>query len=171
MTTNCEAFENLLPSYVDGDLPDEERRRVDAHVRECASCREALSFYRELEASLVARRDLRPAPQPFAVKIARHLAPGPARGVLSVLVGLPGLLSAAFILVGVVLLVYMDAVVRFFDRFGGEFSIGLSPLGEEWIHEATRFTGGEYTLLAVFAGVFAVIMLTGSWMVLRFVRE
>ncbi len=172
MTMNCEALENLLPLYVDGELPEEERRRFDIHLRRCASCREALSFYRELETSLAGRRDLRPAPHPFAAKVARSLAPRPVWGVLSDLVGLPGILGAAFVLVGVVLLVYRDAVAHFFTRFNEGFSIGLSPLAEAWIYEATRFTGGgELTLLAVFAGVLALIMLTGSWMVLRFVRE
>jgi anti-sigma factor RsiW len=169
---NCETFEDLLPRYVDGELSDGERRQVSTHLRECASCREALSFYEELETSLVARRELRPASRPFAVEIARRLVPRPARGVLSALVGLPGILSGAFILAGIILFVFRNTIAQFLARFDEGFQIRLSPLADELMRDPARFAGGdELTLLAVYVGVFALIMLTGSWMVLRFVRS
>jgi anti-sigma factor RsiW len=41
-----------LSAYFDGELPVEDRRRVEEHVRDCAACRATLRDYRGASALL-----------------------------------------------------------------------------------------------------------------------
>jgi predicted anti-sigma-YlaC factor YlaD len=178
---SCDEFEDLLPLYVEGDLAGEEGRRVGEHLAVCATCRESLAFYRELESSLVSRRDLRPSPKRTATVVSERLGLRKRWRPLDAWVGVPAVASAGFILLGLVLLVFRDAVTEFFGgvaenvvvRFGQGFSAGSSRALEAWTRGVDQLVGvgNEWLLLSVYAGVFALIMLTGSWMVLRFVRE
>jgi anti-sigma factor RsiW len=45
---NCTRMEELIDDYVDGRLPEEERRDVDRHLAGCAACREAAGKLRML---------------------------------------------------------------------------------------------------------------------------
>jgi anti-sigma factor RsiW len=56
--------EELLSGYVDGTLPDEERAVVDAHLANCATCREEVELAGEALAALEA---LEEQPVPFGV--------------------------------------------------------------------------------------------------------
>ncbi len=47
----CEELEGLLADFLGAELEDSDRRRVDAHLAECAQCRREV---RELQASLAA---------------------------------------------------------------------------------------------------------------------
>jgi hypothetical protein len=46
MTLTCEHMDSVLSAWFEGDLPDAERRAVDAHLRECLRC---ASLVRDLE--------------------------------------------------------------------------------------------------------------------------
>ena len=39
---NCAQVQPMLDEYITGELPDAERAAVDAHLRECAACRDDL---------------------------------------------------------------------------------------------------------------------------------
>jgi hypothetical protein len=56
--------EELLAGYVDGTLEDRERAVVDAHVHECAVCREEVELARE---AMTALASLEEVPVPFGV--------------------------------------------------------------------------------------------------------
>lgn len=178
---SCEKFEDLLPLYVDGELAGGERRRVDEHLAACELCRESLAFYRELETALVSRRDLRPSPARAAAAVTARFGLRRRWRPLDAWIGVPAVASAGFILLGVVLFVYRGPVSVFFTGvaerilglFGEQFSTGLSRAVEAWTRGIGQIAGlgNEWVLLSIYAGLFALIMLTGSWMVLKFVRE
>ena len=56
----CREFVELVTDYIDGVLPDAERRRFEAHLAECDGCEGYLEDTRRLVATLHA------APQPPA---------------------------------------------------------------------------------------------------------
>jgi anti-sigma factor RsiW len=58
----CSSFEPLLDDFVDGTLPQAERRRVLAHVDACESCRALLEELRVIDALLLTPRQVEPAP-------------------------------------------------------------------------------------------------------------
>jgi predicted anti-sigma-YlaC factor YlaD len=172
---DCKDFETLLPLYHEEELDGDDRRRVDAHAETCADCRESLAFFAELESSLNERSAIRPRASRTAARVIDHLGLQPRPSLLRGLLSIPGLTSMALIVVGVFLLVIKNPFVELpatLSRMGDGFSFGISPKLASWINEISQVSGtGEYMLIAMYLGVFALIMLTGSWMVLKFVRD
>ena len=41
-TSDCQSIDPLVTPYVDGELPEADRLRIDAHVGRCIPCRERL---------------------------------------------------------------------------------------------------------------------------------
>jgi len=48
MAENCDDFEVLLSGLVDGELTEEEQRRLDSHLAECAHCQRELDALRRM---------------------------------------------------------------------------------------------------------------------------
>jgi anti-sigma factor RsiW len=178
---SCDAFEELLPLYVGGELGTEERKRIDEPLAACASCRESIAFYRELETSLVSRGNLRPSSAQAAAAVTARLGFRTRRRPIDAYVGVPALASAGFILLGIVLFAFRGAVARLLAEAAGrtvglpgpEFSNDVSRAVEGWTRDVGQIAGlgNEWVLLSVYAGFLALVLLTGSWMVLKFVRE
>lgn len=63
---------DLLPWYVNGTLPSEERRAVEEHLPGCPRCREEEAFCRATREALAAAGEVAPSPHP--VQLARLLA-------------------------------------------------------------------------------------------------
>ena len=169
---SCEQFENLLPLYAEGELDQEERCGVDEHVASCGACRESLAFYQELETSLASLRDLRPSPARTAALASERLGLRRRWDLREAFASLPALASAGFIALGIVLYIFRGPVENFFARMGAGASSGYSRVVTDWTQGAVQLSGGgEWVLLSVLSGVFALVMLAGSWMVLRFVKR
>ncbi len=175
--TNCEHVESLLPAYAEGDVTPEERGRVDAHVGECEACRQSLAFFVGLEETLVERRRERPSDRAAARRVARRLGLRWRPRFVPDMGGLPVAASAAFVGLGIAMFVARDAVREFFARVGTTSSSGALSA---WISELLRSVvsalevvsaGSVWTWVAVYAGCLALIFLSGTWMVLRWVRD
>ena len=176
---NCEHIENLLPRYADGDLSRVEMGAVDSHVRECGACANSLAAYVSLEQALQSRRSEMPSAGALSRGVNRRLGLRRDRVIVGALTGLPGILSGSFIMVGIILLVFRNQLGTLIGRF--ESALGqASPqatggLGAfiEKIGYGIAQLGGmdEWTLITLYVGIAALIMLSGSLMVLRFVRE
>lgn len=169
----CDKFKDLLPFYAEGDISDDDRLKVDDHLKGCASCREALSFFENLETALVSRSEIRPSARRTATAVTERLGLKPRRRFAVSWTGVPALAGFALALVGVILL-FVRIPVPDLSAFGSsDFSLRLTALVEKWSLEMAQLGSGgnELVLLSVYSGLFALIMLTGSWMVLRFVRD
>ena len=171
---NCQDIENLLPAYIEGDLDTADRARVDAHLETCDGCRESMAFFVELESSLESRRALRPSGAETARQVARRVGLRRSWDFFPALRGLPAMISGGLIALGVILFVLRAPVVRLITGLG---DIHLkSGLGRETSALFTSLLGfasqgSVLTWSVIYGGVVAVILLSGSWMVLRFVRE
>ncbi len=173
---SCESIEKLLPLYVEGDLSSGERREVDEHVASCESCCSSLRFYEELEASLLSLGDARPSPARAAAAVSGSLGLRSRAGFRWTWPGVPALTGAAFIVLGIALYVLRGAIPSIFARFdvgtSTVYSRAMSEVASGMASGVTRIAGtGEWVLLSVYLGIFALVMFAGSWMVLRFVRE
>jgi anti-sigma factor RsiW len=168
----CDRVEQLLPLYVDEELPADEQGAVEAHLEGCPLCEASLAFYRDLEHSLGARRELRPDPAVAANRIVRRMNLRRARRAFRFPLRIPALVSAAFILVGVIMLFLWDTLETVFSRAGSEITYRFMPALERFSRGVLETGAGEeWMIFTVYLGIFAIILLTGSWMVLRFVKE
>jgi hypothetical protein len=59
----CEEIGDRLMAYIDGELAEEERGRMDRHVAECAECRDALRAYQRVREMARALRFRVPPPE------------------------------------------------------------------------------------------------------------
>jgi anti-sigma factor RsiW len=174
---SCGRIEELLPLYVDGDLAGEERRMVDDHLAACGACRESLAAYRVIESALVSRRELRPAAARTAAAVIERVRPRayryrrPLFGWIFGGMGAPGLAGAALLLAGIALYVFRGVVADFFAWMEEPTAAVYSRGAAEWTQWVAGATGGsDLALLVTYLGTTAIIMLAGSWMVLRLVR-
>lgn len=94
----CESWKTKLDTYLDGELPEEEMRAFDAHVRSCPSCSaDALTRVQMKRAILLAGKRFTPGSE-FRKRIQRSIAPQPQRS-FGLSFGLRWTLAAAVILV------------------------------------------------------------------------
>jgi anti-sigma factor RsiW len=59
---NCQAIDQLVTPFIDGQLPDEDRRRVEAHLRLCPPCHSRVAAERAVHALVQARRPVLDGP-------------------------------------------------------------------------------------------------------------
>ncbi len=75
----CESWKPKLDTYVDGELPSEEMRTFDAHVRSCPSCSaDALTRVQMKRAIQVAGKRFIPSAE-FRKRMQQSIAPKPQR--------------------------------------------------------------------------------------------
>jgi tetratricopeptide (TPR) repeat protein len=84
---NTDAFTSRLSDYLDDELPDGERQSVDAHLRQCESCRVTLEELRAVVSAAGRLRDSAPADDLWP-GIGSRIA-GPASRIASVSGWLP----------------------------------------------------------------------------------
>ena len=75
----CESWKAKLDTYLDGEVPEEEMRTFDAHVRNCPSCSaDALPRVQMKRAIQVAGKRFTPSPE-FRRRMQQSIAPKPQR--------------------------------------------------------------------------------------------
>lgn len=110
--TTCDSLRRLVSPYLDGELVGEDRADFEAHVRECASCRESLEREREVVRAIRHSLPLYEAPKELRDRVDRltreqRPAPEAPRGRLGLSFGHPLVLAAslaAFVLAATALL-------------------------------------------------------------------
>ncbi len=170
----CDKFEDLLPFYAEGDIADDDRLRVDEHLKGCASCRESLAFFEDLETALVSRSEIRPPARRTAAAVTERLGLDTRRRWYSISwAGAPALAGIALALVGVLLLFVRLPIPEMPSLTNSDFFLWFTALIEKWTLETAQLGSGgdEWVLLTVYSTLFAMILFSGSWMVLRFVRD
>ncbi len=168
----CQHIEELLPAYTSGDLSQEERTTVRAHLDGCEACAASLAMYAELEQSLLQRRQERPSSRAAARQVAEHVGFTAAPGFVRALFTWPALASLALIVFGVTLLFRSDLLAG----LTGGLQTGFTARMGQWIGSLASGAdsvgaGNDMALLSAYVGVVALILFSGSWMFLRYARE
>ncbi|HWK30743.1 MAG TPA: zf-HC2 domain-containing protein [Terriglobales bacterium] len=91
---NCELWQDKIDAFVDAELPADETRGFDEHLRSCPACAQETFSRQHLKAETrLAGQRYVPSPE-FAEQIAQRIAPKRKRSV----VWMPALASAAAVL-------------------------------------------------------------------------
>ena len=101
----CESWKTKLDTYLDGELPEQEMRTLDAHVRSCHSCSaDALTRVQMKRAIQGAGRRFTPSAefhrqvqQSIAPKLRRNLLPGWAFAATAAVVLVVGTLTLTYV--------------------------------------------------------------------------
>lgn len=167
----CNHVEDRLPFYVENEIDAAERREIDSHLASCHSCGESLAVYVQLEASLMQRRERVPAVGPFATRVMQQVGYGRRHDFLRVLVEWPAMLCSAFVTAGLLVLFgvnpFQGTLERFSDGVAGH-EIPVLDWVNRWI---TLMPDDTLALSVLYSGILALVLLIGSLMVLRHVRD
>jgi anti-sigma factor RsiW len=93
----CDAFAEELVAYLDGEQPEAERARIEAHIGTCLSCRREIERLRRLHVLLGELRPIEPSAG-FEEALWRHLdppAPRATRQRRAIVWAAPALAAAA----------------------------------------------------------------------------
>jgi hypothetical protein len=168
---NCSQIEILLPAYLEADLSAEEMAGIQSHLAECASCREVLNGFTQLDGLLAERRLEVPPAHRTILAVLSRFGPGRAKQLLDALFSMPGIISQSFLITGIVLFVYRRYIE---NLLAGEFSIAsfLVQLGMAINSILMNLTGGDVLALSgLYVGVLLFILLGTVGIVLKFVRD
>ncbi len=100
----CESWKTKLDTYLDCELPEQEMRTFDAHVRSCHSCSaDALTRVQMKRTIQAAGRRFTPSAE-FRRRVQRSIAPKPQRSLLPVWVF--AATAAVVLVVGTLILTY-----------------------------------------------------------------
>ena len=78
MSDNCDVALAELYEFLDGELNDESRRRIEQHLRDCSPCLEAFDFEAEVR-RLLANRCRDQCPDALRQRIQNALESGESR--------------------------------------------------------------------------------------------
>jgi anti-sigma factor RsiW len=169
----CERIEELLPSYVEGDLEEDERISVEAHLAACPGCREAFGLYTVLEESLVSLKEELPSARAASRMVARRLRFNGMEAWLSSMRSAPVLGSISLLAVAVLAILLrpnldISAPAARIDRIFAALA-DISQALPAWI---VRVTDGDLAMIiTIYAAAAAIISTAGYFTVFRFIRE
>jgi anti-sigma factor RsiW len=103
----CESWKAKLDTHLDGEVPEEEMRTFDAHVRSCPSCAaDTLARVQMKRAIQTAGKRYAPSAE-FRRRMQRKIAPGAKRSF--VLGWMPAAAAAAILAIGMLTSAYLTA--------------------------------------------------------------
>jgi hypothetical protein len=165
---SCEHFEELLSRYVEGDLPEEDIRTVEAHLSRCERCSESLVFYYALEESLKGRKERIPSPgktsEAVCARLGLPLVRTRRRAVWSIPIAACMVLSACVI----IYLMQGDHLKDLLPKLEGVLVKSYDLFSSDLPGWIVRASGGEsWILLVVYAMITAALITSGSVMLRR----
>ena len=75
---NCAEFQELISAYADGELTEDQRRRVVEHLSVCDRCSALIALYREI--SIAMTESCVPAPEELRSRVMENIVNGGAAG-------------------------------------------------------------------------------------------
>jgi anti-sigma factor RsiW len=169
---NCVHVEELIPRYLDDDLPGDERRLVEAHLASCEACRASLEMFSSIEESLVRLRGAVPSWRAAEARLSRRLGTAARPSIASIMLAPPVLLGLAFIALGAVLFVRGAHVASAGASLAGGLSAAVGDY-ERLVSRLFEAAGGVsvLTLLSIYALLTAAIFWAGRELVTGFGRK
>jgi len=169
---DCGRIDELLPAFVEGVLGDEESTLLRQHIASCVRCRESMTSYEALERSLAGLKDAIPPWQRVSAGVFEELGLGRRRVTWMSRWRFPALVSAASLVLALVLALNREAVAYGLNLI----EMGITSMAETLYHSIpvwiTSIAGGqEWVAPAVYSLVCAVAILSSSMVTLHFSRR
>lgn len=169
---NCNTIEELLAPYLEGDLPADERRAVDAHLASCAECRRSLDAFLALEDSLGALKETVSPWKAAEARFVRGAGLGRRRSLAASVLNAPVLAGLSFVALGVVLFLRGNVLFPAIRSLGPRFAVSFDSL----VRNLSRFFADAagvniIVLIAIYGFLTFALMCGTSALVFRFGRK
>jgi anti-sigma factor RsiW len=169
---NCNRIEELLVQYLEGDLPDDERRAVDAHLESCTECRRSLEAFMGLEESLANLKETVPPWKTAEARFVRGAGLGQRRWLAASVLNAPVFAGLSFVALGVVLFLRGDVLFPAIRSLGTRFAASFDSLAQSLARFFADAAGMNVTLLVAIYGLLTFALMCGtSALVFRFGRK
>jgi len=169
---NCNRIEELLVQYLEGDLPADDRRMVDAHIASCAECRRSLETFTALEESLGALREAVPSWKTAEARFSRRTRPERRRSISVFVFNAPFIAGISFVALGVALFLRGDVLFPALQSLGPRFAPALDAFVQSFSRLFADAAGLNVTVLIAIYGFLTVALMCGTGaLVFRFGRK
>ena len=169
---NCSRIEELLAPYLEGDLPADERRAVDAHLESCAECRRSLETFMGLEESLAILKETVPAWKTAEARFLRRAGIAKRRSIPALVFNAPFVAGLSFVALGVVLFWRGNLIFPAIRSLGPRFETSFDSLAQSLSRLFADAAGLDVTTLVAIYGLLTLALMCGtSALVFRFGRK
>jgi predicted anti-sigma-YlaC factor YlaD len=166
----CAEIEQLIPAWLEKDLPPEEQAMVSLHLERCARCGDVAADLAVIETVLEMRRAAVPPASRTVAALLGTAGRSRARTILDFAFGGPCLAAWTMLALGVILFVFRSKTVFLFSPKLGLFE-RLSFLSERLVQGIVHVSGGDaWILAAVYGGLTLLMVLVSAWTVMSLAR-
>ena len=158
----CRNIEELLPSYLDNDLPPDDRAAVERHLASCAACRLMLHEFVRLEGSLVSLRGAVPSPQAALVRFDERRRRARRRDLGRVLLAPPVIAGFAVAAAGAALVSRGREITSALEPFGAAAASGAAAFGSFFARLVEALAQVDFVLLSAIYGLCVLAVMLGS---------
>lgn len=169
---HCDAFEVMIASWSDGDLPAADRRALTAHLETCSTCRESFDLATRMEQALMLRRAEVPAVEAFLPAFAPARSPFAHPHLVAAFRAMMSPAGIAIILVmwsTMFAFRYRETIAGWFEWSSSErFSVFLNGVSSSLL----GVSGGDaYTLVAIYVVLALAVLGSTGAITLRYIRH
>ena len=169
---NCSQIEELLVQYLEGDLTDDERRTIDAHVESCAECSRSLEAFMSLEESLGHLKETVPSWKTAEARFSRRAGLERRRSIPAFVFNAPFIAGLSFVALGVVLFLRGNVIFPALQSLGPRFAASFDSLVQDLSRIFAEAAGLNVTVLVAIYGFLTFVLMCGtSAVVFRFGRK
>ena len=169
---NCSRIEELLAPYLEGDLPADERRAVDAHLESCAECRRSLEAFMGLEESLANLKVTVPSWKTAEARFSRRAGLAKRRSIPELVFNAPVVAGISFIALGVVLFLKGNVLFPAIRSLGPRFEASFDSLVQSLSRLFADAAGLDVTALVAIYGLLTFVLMCGTSVIaFRFGRK
>ncbi len=158
----CRNIEELLPAYLDDDLPPAGRAAIERHLASCAACRLALDEFARLEGSLVSLRDTVPPPRAALLRFDERRGRSRALALGRVLLAPPAVAGFALAAAGAALVSRGREMTTALEPFAAAAASRAASLGSFFARLVEAIAEVDFVLLSAIYGLCALAVMLGS---------
>jgi anti-sigma factor RsiW len=159
---NCNRIEELLVQYLEGDLPADERRMVDAHIASCAECRRSLETFMSLEESLGALKETVPSWKEAEARFSRRTRPERRRAISAFVFNAPFIAGISFVALGVALFLRGNVLFPALQSLAPRFAPALDAFVQSFSRLFADAAGLNVTVLIAIYGFLTFALMCGT---------
>jgi anti-sigma factor RsiW len=169
---NCSRIEELLAQYLEGDLPADEWRAVDAHVASCAECHASLAAFMSLEESLGSLKETVPSWKTAEARFSRRAGIEKRRSIPALVFSAPFVAGLSFVALGVALFLGGNVIFPAIQSLGPRFAASFDSFARNLSRLFADAAGMNVTVLVAIYGFLTFALMCGtSALVFRFGRK
>ncbi len=158
----CRNIEELIPAYLENDLPAPDREAVERHLASCAACRLILAEFESLEGALAGLAGTVPSWSRAQARFDRRYGRERRYAPLRVLLAPPALAGVALAAAGAALISRGREITAALEPFGAMAAARSAAFGDAAARFLDALAEMDPVLLSAIYGLSALAVMLGN---------